>query len=220
MKRVIAINGGPRKNWNTGTLLRRALDGAESAGAETETVHLYDLSFRGCVSCFSCKRVESYRNGRCAMTDDLSPVLERVMASSAIIIGSPIYLSDVTGELRSFLERLIFMNLAYDPRERSITDKKISCGLIYTMNIPESALGEYGYTATFESHARLMKILGGSVEYMTSCDTYQFDDYSKYHAPMFDESSKRAWREAQFPADCQNAYDMGARLAEISPMQR
>jgi multimeric flavodoxin WrbA len=217
MKRVIAINGGPRKNWNTGALLRCALDGAESAGAVTETVHLYDLNFRGCVSCFSCKRVESYRNGRCAMRDDLSPVLERVMESSAVIMGSPIYLSDVTGELRSFLERLIFMNLAYDPKERSITDKKISCGLIYTMNIPENAAKEWGYTAMFESHVAVMKILGGSVEYMTSCDTYQFDDYSKYHAPMFDESHKKAWRETQFPVDRQNAYEMGARLAEISP---
>ncbi|MDR1979327.1 MAG: flavodoxin family protein [Synergistaceae bacterium] len=215
MKRVIAINGGPRKNWNTGTLLRRALDGAESAGAETETVHLYDLNFRGCVSCFSCKRVESYRNGRCAMRDDLSPVLERVMESDALIMGSPIYLWDVTGELRSFLERLVFMNLAYDLEHRSVTDKKISCGLIYTMNVPEDAMKGHGYTAMFESHVRLMKILGGGVEYMTSCDTYQFDDYSKYHAPMFDEPHKRTWREKQFPADCQNAYRMGARLVEI-----
>jgi multimeric flavodoxin WrbA len=40
--KVIAVNGGPRKNWNTDTLLQKALDGAKSAGAQTEIIHLYD----------------------------------------------------------------------------------------------------------------------------------------------------------------------------------
>ena len=45
--KAIAINGSPRKNWNTATLLRKAIDGAASAGAEVELVHLYDLEFKG-----------------------------------------------------------------------------------------------------------------------------------------------------------------------------
>ena len=44
--RVIAFNGSPRKKWNTATLLKNALEGAESQGAETELVHLYDLNFK------------------------------------------------------------------------------------------------------------------------------------------------------------------------------
>ena len=52
MTKVIAINGSPRKTWNTATLLEHALSGARSAGAETELIHLYDLDFKGCVSCF------------------------------------------------------------------------------------------------------------------------------------------------------------------------
>lgn len=43
--KVIAINGSPRKNWNTATRLKNVLSGAKSAGAETEIVHLYDLDF-------------------------------------------------------------------------------------------------------------------------------------------------------------------------------
>ncbi|MBQ6352033.1 MAG: flavodoxin family protein, partial [Lentisphaeria bacterium] len=53
--KVLAINGGPRKNWNTDSLLKAVLDGAAAAGAETEMVYLYDLKFRGCVSCLACK---------------------------------------------------------------------------------------------------------------------------------------------------------------------
>lgn len=52
---VIAINGSPRKKWNTATLLEHTLEGAKSQGADTELVHLYDLDYKGCTSCFACK---------------------------------------------------------------------------------------------------------------------------------------------------------------------
>ncbi|GAB6266704.1 MAG: hypothetical protein STSR0001_21510 [Methanothrix sp.] len=61
MGRVIAINGSPRKTWNTTTLLENALRGAESAGAKTELVHLYDLEYKGCTSCFACKLKDGKR---------------------------------------------------------------------------------------------------------------------------------------------------------------
>ena len=48
--KVIAINGSPRRNWNTATLLEKTLEGAASEGAETELIHLYDLDFKGCIS--------------------------------------------------------------------------------------------------------------------------------------------------------------------------
>ncbi len=53
--KIMAFNGSPRKRkWNTITLVENALQGARSAGAETELVQLHDLSFSGCLSCFSC----------------------------------------------------------------------------------------------------------------------------------------------------------------------
>ena len=55
--KVIAVNGSPRKTWNTATLLEHALAGAAGSGAETELVHLYDLEFKGCISCFACKKI-------------------------------------------------------------------------------------------------------------------------------------------------------------------
>jgi multimeric flavodoxin WrbA len=53
--KVMAFNGSPRKKWNTATLLEKALEGAASQGAETELIHLYDLDFKGCISCFAYK---------------------------------------------------------------------------------------------------------------------------------------------------------------------
>ncbi|MGZ4951339.1 MAG: flavodoxin family protein, partial [Halobacteriota archaeon] len=64
---VLAINGSPRTKCNTATLLDSALEGAASQGAETELVHLYKLTFKGCISCFSCKLKNGESYGRCAV---------------------------------------------------------------------------------------------------------------------------------------------------------
>lgn len=74
---IIGINGSPRKNWNTATLLTNALEGAASQGAVTELVHLYDLDYKGCISCFACKNIDVPHNGRCALKDGLSPLLKK-----------------------------------------------------------------------------------------------------------------------------------------------
>lgn len=68
--KVIALNGSPRKKWNTATLPENALEGAASRGAETELIHLYDLKFKGCLSCFACKTAGGESYGQCAVDDD------------------------------------------------------------------------------------------------------------------------------------------------------
>ena len=106
--KVIAINGSPRKKWNTATLLQNALDGAASQGAETELVHLYDLDYKGCTSCFACKLKNGRSYGKCAVQDGLTPVLKKIEVADALILGSPIYFGSVTGMMRCFMERLMF----------------------------------------------------------------------------------------------------------------
>ena len=56
MKKVMVINGSPRKNFNTAKLLKEAAIGAEEAGAQTEFVNRYDINYKGCISCLVCKR--------------------------------------------------------------------------------------------------------------------------------------------------------------------
>ena len=76
--KVIAFNGSPRKEWNTATLLKKALEGAESQGAETELIHLYDLNYNGCISCLECKRLNGKSYGKCSLNDDLTPFLDNI----------------------------------------------------------------------------------------------------------------------------------------------
>jgi multimeric flavodoxin WrbA len=213
--RVVGLNGGPRKTWNTATLLGEVLMGAASQGAETELIHLYDLDFKGCKSCFYCKTKDNYLKGICAQKDGLSAVLDLLANSTALVMGSPIYLGDITGALRSFIERYVFINLAYDPISPSVLENGPSVGLIYTMNIPSDKLETFGYADLFKTHAALFSRLNGPmVKQLTCCDTLQFDDYSKYHAPVFDEGHKKEVRKNRFPEDIASAYRMGVELAQ------
>ena len=95
MTGVIAFNGSPRQDWNTATLLEKALEGASSEGAKTDLIHLYDINFKGCTSCFSCKVRDGKSYAHCAMKDELTPILKRIEEEAdAIILGSPIYFRD------------------------------------------------------------------------------------------------------------------------------
>lgn len=216
--KAIAINGSPRKSWNTVKLLQKALEGAASMGAETELIHLYSLNFKGCVSCFSCKRKDRKATGQCVIKDDLAKVLEQVMASDVLLLGSPIYLGNITGAMKSFMERLIFSNLSYDSPspKNTVFAGKVSSGFIYTMGIPKDMLELCGYSYIFDSNTRYLQLLNGHSEYLLSMDNYQFDDYSKYAASNFDEKHKAAVRAEQFPMDCENAFQLGARLASLT----
>ena len=111
---ALALNGSPRTTGNTAALLRHALDGAAQQGAATEFVNLGSLRFEGCRSCFACKRKDGRFVGRCALRDDATPVLERASESDVVLLGSPVYLSSLSGLMKSFFERLVFPNLSYD----------------------------------------------------------------------------------------------------------
>jgi multimeric flavodoxin WrbA len=210
---LILINGSPRKEWNTATLLDHAMKGAISQGAEAELIHLYDLEYQGCVSCFCCKRVDGPSYGRCAVKDALEPLYMRIEQADALILGSPIYLGSMTGAMQSFMERLIFPYLTYTDPPQSLFPKKIPTGFIYTMGVTEAQMREVGYADRFAVTERFLSRIFGSSETLLSFDAYQFDDYSKYVATRFDPVEKIKRKKEIFPQDCKKAYEMGARFA-------
>jgi multimeric flavodoxin WrbA len=211
--KAVLINGSPRQAGNTMKLLKKATDGAMSVGAETEIIHLYKMNYKGCSSCFACKRKNSPFVGHCAMRDDLSAVLEKAILSNVLILGSPIYLGDITSEMRSFLERFVFMNLSYEKGKITNFTGRLSVGFLYTMGIPQKTIETSGYANIFDLHRSYFQLFNGTAEFLISSDAYQFDDYSKYDASKYDEQHKAQVRATQFPIDCERAFEMGARLA-------
>ncbi len=212
--KVIAVNGSPRKNWNTSKMLKSALEGAASQGAETELINLYDYNYKGCISCFACKLKDGKSYGKCAVKDELKPILDKIEEADALIVGSPIYFGQVTGETRSFLERLLFQYLVYDNKHSVLIRKKIPTAMIYTMNVPEEFLTNIGYEANFNSMEQTMKRIFGTSETLLATDTYQFQDYSKYETSGINEVEKAIRHRDVFPEECKKAFDMGCRLVK------
>ncbi|MCL2728216.1 MAG: flavodoxin family protein [Bacteroidales bacterium] len=210
--KVIAVNGSPRKNWNTHILLEMCLEGAKEAGAETEMINLYDLQFKGCTSCFSCKR-KWVSLDKCCFPDELEPVLQRICECDVLILGSPIYFANVSGEMRSFMERLLFPYISYEGKPSSF-GKKIKTMFVYTMNAPSIALPLIGYTKLFRKNKKLMKQIFGSCKSLVVTSTYQFEDYSKYNMTLFDGDRRKKRRGTVFVKDCEGAYELGKGFVE------
>lgn len=221
MKKAIILNAGPRKNFNTATLLKEARKGAEAAGAETEFINLFDLNYKGCISCFACKLKGNTTNGLCAYKDELRPVLEKIVASDAVIIGSPVYYSYPTGTFRNLMERMLFAASSYMIDEETglflrRLKRRIPTGLIFTMNITKDLYKHVNYHTILGANADSLDNLYGYCEILNSYDTYQFSDYSKYECNMFNEQHKSEVRDAQFPVDMEQAFNLGKRLVEMN----
>jgi multimeric flavodoxin WrbA len=148
---------------------------------------------------------------QCSVKDALFPVLEKIRHTEALIIGSPIYFSCVTGETRSFLERLLFPYISYDQKPSSF-DRTIKTAFIYTMNVPEIYLESTGYRKMFDDNQKLMERIFGNSEYLLSTETYQFDDYSRYASSMFDVEQRKLRHETLFKVDLKKAYELGQRM--------
>jgi multimeric flavodoxin WrbA len=208
--KVVAINGSPRKTWNTAKMLESALSGCEDAGAQTKLYHLIDLKFKGCTSCFACKRLGGPSYAKCGMRDDLTQVLNDVWDADALIIGSPVYFGDVTADLRAFLERLWFSILMYNTEHMIHAPKRLPVKIIFTTNAPQAGF----HKALNESLVNTMSGFVGPSELIEANDTLQFDDYSKYDVPMFNVEDKHKHHDEVFPLDLKKAYDMGLRAVE------
>ncbi len=214
--KVIGINGGARKDWNTDTLVKKALEGAASTGAETELIELYAEPIKGCLECFACKRKGINTGGLCAIRDNLRPILEKALAADVIIIGSPNFFGYPTGMVRSFIERFLYPLSSYQIENgkpvRVLGKRIIPAGMIFTMNTGEEYYNAGGYNISLGMTTSNLQYILGYAEQYNSYETLQFKDYSKMNANLFNAEERRHRHETQFPVDEQNCFEMGKRL--------
>ena len=207
-KKIIAVNAGPRKGWNTDTLITEASKGAEAAGASVERFDLFRLEkYTGCISCFGCKK-EKFK-GHCVCRDGLTPVLDAIRESDGLIIGSPNYLSELTASFRALYERLIFQNLTYNQETPSCNTHPIPVLLIMTSNAPEGS-----YQQLLAGYQQTLSRFVGPTELFVSGNTLQLKDYSKTDWPwsMFDPQAKQQRHDTVFPEECKKIFELGAAM--------
>jgi multimeric flavodoxin WrbA len=210
--KLIAICGSARKQGNTAKMLQRVIEGAKSIGAETELVNLFDLNYKDCISCYACKLKNRSSFGHCILNDELKPLLERIEQSDVLVLGSPVYYGNLSGQMRSFTDRLLFQYLDYGGTGTGPKPKNFKTALIATMNVNDDIYVKRGFRDTLVRFSEMMAHTLGSCELLTLTNTVLFDDYSKYVYLMSDKEEK-ANRVEKIPAgDLQKAFDLGVRL--------
>lgn len=134
--KVIAFNGGPRKDGNTYHLLRHAMNALEAEGVATELVQVGGIAVHGCTACFQCRK---NKNGRCVIdSDPINDWIARMVDADGVLLGSPTYFADVTPEMKALIDRIGFVNRSNDgPLKRKIGAAVIAvrrCGAIHAFD--------------------------------------------------------------------------------------
>ncbi|WP_169717713.1 hypothetical protein SPSIL_036420 [Sporomusa silvacetica DSM 10669] len=150
MKKVVAFIGSPRKNGNTATVIGEILRGAQAAGAETAVFDLYALDIKPCISCFTCRNEPV-----CSQHDAMPAIYEAIKKADAVVIGSPVYMRQVTGQTKTFFDRLFplmdLVDAGFQPRFG--TKKTV---MVYSQDTPDPK----AYAVAFADNAGFLKSAG------------------------------------------------------------
>jgi multimeric flavodoxin WrbA len=108
--KIVAFNGSPHKDGNTAILINHVFKELQKEGIETELVQLSGKEIRGCIACYKC--VEN-KDKRCAVESDAAnEYIEKMIRADGIILGSPVYFTDVTAEMKALIDRAGFVSRA------------------------------------------------------------------------------------------------------------
>ncbi len=108
--KVVAFNGSPRKDGNTTLLINHVFRELEKEGVETELVQLSGKEIHGCIACYKCFE---NKDQHCSVKNDIAnECIEKMIKAEGIILGSPVYFTDVTAEMKALIDRAGFVSMA------------------------------------------------------------------------------------------------------------
>ena len=213
MKKIIVIDGGPRKTMNISKLIESFCKGVTSKSEEIEVKHvrLYDYDYKGCYSCLACKVKNSKYLDVCAIKDGITEILKETAYADGLCIAAPIYFMDISAQTKAFIERLFYPWLDYNnicmnpPRQLFTTT-------IYAMN---DSLPERVNEMLDRIEFPLRFAFGNDTnERVAALNTMQVKNYDRYDFGMFPKEMKEAWHEEHWTEDIKKAFDAGFNMAE------
>lgn len=167
IEKIVVFNGSPRKaRGNTYFITQALLEGAEEAGATTETVFLYDQEIKPCYGEFHCWLKHP---GKCFQKDDVAELYEKVKAADLIIFATPLYADNITAVTKSFIDRVIPLvdphmdkdgNTHYDPKDKikGIPKLALNCGLfIFDPHFQKGKPGEYRHRKRIDTNGKMIQ---------------------------------------------------------------
>ena len=119
--KVVAYNGSPRTNGNTSKLLQVMFEELNKEGIETVEVNVGKNGCAGCMGCGACKK---NANNKCIIDDVFNEYYKEVIDADGVILASPVYYADVTGQMKCFIDR--FANVG---RANGTLKGKVGCSV-------------------------------------------------------------------------------------------
>ena len=148
--KVAGFSGSPRKDANTDRLVGHVLAGARAAGAETKLLRIADLKIKGCICCYYCKSHDT-----CSINDDMQGIYKDIHAADAVVIGSPVYMGQMTGQTKTFIDRLLpLLNADFTTRLK----QHPALVLVFTQGQPDTSM----FKPYMENTHKMMGFLGFS----------------------------------------------------------
>jgi multimeric flavodoxin WrbA len=100
--KIIGLIASPHKEGNTAWIVNKILEGAKEQGAETQAYYFGDLDIKPCHGCLSCHKGDQ----GCIINDDMQKLYAAIEQADAIVLGSPIYMGQMSGQAKIFTDRL------------------------------------------------------------------------------------------------------------------
>ena len=154
---IIGVSASPRKEGNTAWIVNKILEGAKEQGAETQSWSFSDLDIQPCRGCLGC-----HKGGDrgCLINDDMQKLYDALEHADALVLGSPIYMGQMSAQAKIFTDRLF---AEYHPRfsphfkERNTAKKLV---LVFNQGNPDSSLFQSYYDYT----KNMFQLLGFDVQ--------------------------------------------------------
>ena len=142
--KVLGVICSPRKNGNTETMVKAALEGAQGCGAETEFWTTAGKRLKPCDACETCRKTD----GKCHINDDLQELFPKIISADGIIFGSPAYFLSASAQAKIVIDRLFSLYNFY------ILSNKVA-GVISVAN----SQGHEGVLSVFSNFFRISHII-------------------------------------------------------------
>ena len=185
MTSFLCIAGSPRKDGNSAALLDAFCQGAARTDAQISTYYLDELNYRGCRNLFRCKTDLEH----CGQTDDLTPLLEQILHADIVVLASPIYFTDISGQMKLCLDRWFsFFKPDYPTRsDKSRLPAGKQIVLLQTQGEPEA-----NYRDIVDKYYHSFELLGFSKAHLVRvCGVREPTDISN-HQDKLDQASSLA----------------------------
>ncbi len=143
MSKIVAFIGSPRKNGNVDTIVQQIIDGATTSSSTIKKFYLNDMNIKGCQGCLYCRKVHD-----CAVKDDMQIIYNEIKDADYVIIGSPVYICQVSAQTKLLLDRLYPLT-EIDKSKHTPRFGKKKLIMVYTQAAPFSFLFKkyFKYTA-------------------------------------------------------------------------